>query len=39
MVKSDVHYGNPYSSVDLVVAVLRTGQNKKTHPEQCCEED
>ena len=39
MVKSDVHYGNPHSTVDLVVAVWRSGQNRRTHPEQCYEED
>lgn len=39
MAKSDVHYGNPHSTVDLVVAVWRTGQNRRTHPEQCYEED
>ncbi len=38
MVKSDVHYGNPHSTVDLVVAVWRTGQNRRTHPERCYEE-
>jgi hypothetical protein len=39
MAKSDVHYGNPHSTVDLVVAVWRTGQNLRTHPEQCYEDD
>ena len=39
MAKSDVHYGNPHSTVDLVVAVWRTGQNRRTQPEQCYEED
>jgi hypothetical protein len=39
MAKSDEHYGNPHSTVDLVVAVWRTGQNLWTHPEQCYDED
>jgi hypothetical protein len=38
MTKSDVHYGNPHSTVDLVVAVWRAGQNRRTYPEQCYEE-
>ena len=39
MAKSDVHYGNPHSTVDLVVAIWRTGLHRRTHPEQCYEDD
>jgi hypothetical protein len=39
MAKSDIHYGNPHSTVDLVVAVWRTGQHRRTHPEECYKEN
>jgi hypothetical protein len=37
MTKSDIHYGNPYSTVDLVVSSWRTGQGRTTHPHFCYE--
>jgi hypothetical protein len=37
MTKSDIHYGNPYSTVDLVVSSWRTRQRRTTHPISCYE--
>jgi hypothetical protein len=39
MAQSDVHYGNPHSTVDLVVALWRTGLGRTTHPSACYDAD
>jgi hypothetical protein len=35
MTQSDVHYGNPHSTVDLVVAIWRGEMGRTTHPSAC----
>jgi hypothetical protein len=39
MVQSDLHYGNPQSSVDYCVAVWRAGQGRTTHPRACYDDE
>jgi hypothetical protein len=39
MTQSDVHYGNPHSTVDLVVAIWREEMGRTTHPSACYDTD